>query len=157
MLSHFMHIANVFCESEVTIIGELSYLWPEASSGTTVSIPCPTDSSVMVTRMCDGSGQWEELIVGTCASAVTCRAESVALPGEAAVYSWPETTAGENASITCFNGEEIIFRICASNGEWRAFDDDICGVLDDSLEMLLNQTVSQTLIHSFSHYKLWYL
>ena len=88
--------------------------------------------------------------MGTCVPNM-CKAESVTLTGEAAVYSWPETVAGENATITCFNSEELIFRFCANNGEWRAFDDDVCGMLDDRLEMLLNETVSQTLIHNVCH------
>ena len=142
-----IHTANGFCNSEVTMSGGLSYIWPEASSGTTVSIPCPSDSSVMVTRMCSGSDQWEEPNLGLCRSVsplITCEAESVTLPGEAAIYSWPETPAGEVVNLTCVNSGELIFRLCAPNGEWGTFDDDICGALDDGLEMLLNQNVSET-------------
>ena len=124
--------------------GGLSYLWPEASSGTTVSIPCPSDSSVMVTRMCSGSGQWEEPNLAACVSTVFCEAENVTLPGEAAIYIWSETSAGENVSISCIDSDGLIFRVCTPNGEWGTFDDDICGALDDGLEMLLNQNVSET-------------
>lgn len=60
------------------------------------------------------------------------------------MYSWPETRVGTNASVKCANSETLIYRECYANKTWGSFDDDNCGDLDDSLEMLLNQTVSIT-------------
>ena len=43
-----------------------TYMWPETSSGSTSSLTCQLDDSIIVTRLCQPCGTWDNPQYGNC-------------------------------------------------------------------------------------------
>ena len=67
MLFYFLVYTAKNCTAE-TILSEsgISYTWPMTSGGETVTLICPLNSDIIVTRNCSGEGLWLNIVDDGC-------------------------------------------------------------------------------------------